>query len=122
MGHEAAVTATRVSVATWSGLGCIGLLAGALACGGARAQEAGEYRGTQDQRMACMGDVFRLCSSDIPNVNQIVSCLVREKRQLSPACRAVFDQEAPRTASTRWARRHHHRMASRFRYERQTEQ
>jgi len=77
----------------------------------ASAQEAGEYRGTQDQQMACTGDVFRLCWSEIPSVTRIVGCLQREKPQLSAACRAVFDQNAPRTASSGWSRRHH-RVAS----------
>jgi hypothetical protein len=125
MGHKAAVTVTGVSaaVAKKSGMSCIATLAFAFAMSvSASAQESDSYRGTQDQRMACMGDVFRLCSNDIPNVSRIVDCLVRERRQLTPACRAVFDQEAPRAASTRWARRHHHRMASRLRYERRTEQ
>jgi len=75
----------------------------------ASAQESSEYRGTQDQRMACIGDVFRLCSDEIPDVNRIVSCLVRERSQLTIACRAVFDQGA--VASNHWLR-HHRRLAS----------
>jgi hypothetical protein len=84
------------------------------------AQESSDYRGTQDQQMACMGDVFRLCSSEIPNVSRIVSCLDHEKPRLTAACRAVFEQGAPRTAA-----RHRHRVAlanrSRQRYERRSE-
>jgi hypothetical protein len=62
------------------------------------AQEATENRGTEEQRMACTGDVFRLCGSEIPNVSRIVACLVREKPHLSAACRMVFDQNSPRMA------------------------
>lgn len=76
----------------------------------ANAQDS-EYRGTQDQQMACMGDVFRLCSSEIPDVDRIVGCLKREKSQLTIACRAVFDQDRPRMASNYW-RRHHRRFVS----------
>jgi hypothetical protein len=76
----------------------------------ANAQDS-EYRGTQDQQIACMGDVFRLCSSEIPDVDRIVGCLMREKSQLTIACRAVFDQDRPRTASN-YSRRHHRRFAS----------
>jgi len=49
--------------------------------------------GTPEQRQACTGDVFRLCSSDIPNVDRIVACLKRQRTSLSPACQAVFGTE-----------------------------
>jgi hypothetical protein len=54
---------------------------------------AGIAAGTEAQRQACTGDVFRLCSSDIPNVDRIVACLKRERSKLSPACQAVFGSE-----------------------------
>ena len=50
-----------------------------------RAASAQEYRGTEQQRVACTPDVFRLCSWEIPNVERIVSCLRREK--ISVECR-----------------------------------
>ena len=53
---------------------------------------------TAEQRSACTPDVFRLCSSDIPNVKRIIACLEREKPKLSSACRAVFNPPA-RTAT-----------------------
>jgi hypothetical protein len=46
--------------------------------------------GTAEQRQACTGDVFRLCSSDIPNVDRIVACLKRQRTSLSSACQAVI--------------------------------
>ena len=49
--------------------------------------------GTPEQRQACTSDVFRLCSSDIPNVDRIVACLKRQRSNLSPACQAVFGTE-----------------------------
>ena len=55
--------------------------------------------GTPEQRQACTGDVFRLCSSDIPNVDRIVACLKRQRSNLSPACQAVFGTET--AAATR---------------------
>jgi hypothetical protein len=64
----------------------------------ARAQEGTENRGTEEQRLACTGDVFRLCGSEIPNVSRIVACLLREKPRLSAGCRMVFDQNSPRVA------------------------
>ena len=49
-----------------------------------------QYRGTEEQRQACTPDVFRLCSSEIPDVGRIVVCLKRNRAHLSPACRAAF--------------------------------
>ena len=45
---------------------------------------------TPEQQQACTGDAFRLCSSDIPDVDRITACMIRNKSQLSPACRAHF--------------------------------
>jgi hypothetical protein len=47
--------------------------------------------GTAEQRIACTPDVFRLCSSEIPNVGHIIACMMTKKARLSQACRAVFD-------------------------------
>ncbi|TGD95492.1 hypothetical protein [Methylobacterium sp. 6HR-1] len=67
-------------------------------------------QGTPAQRAACTSDAMRLCSSYIPNVGAIASCLRREKASLSAACRTVMDAaeapaqrtaEAPRTLSPR---------------------
>ena len=65
----------------------------ALAIGGIVAQDAAaaeDYRGTMEQQMACTPDVWRLCSSQIPDVNRIVACLQQNTTQLSSECRAVF--------------------------------
>jgi hypothetical protein len=51
---------------------------------------AEEYRGTVDQQLACTPDVFRLCGSEIPDVNRIVACLRQNTPQLGAPCRAVF--------------------------------
>lgn len=32
-------------------------------------------QGTPEQRAACMGDAFRYCGSEIPNVANITSCM-----------------------------------------------
>src|SRR5215471_20839374 len=67
---------------------------------------AQENRGTEEQRVACTPDVLRLCSWEIPNVDRIVTCLRREKSQLSPGCRQVFEIEmaAARVSSGAGAR------------------
>jgi hypothetical protein len=56
--------------------------------------------GTDDQRAACTPDVFRLCGSEIPNVDRIVACLKKEKSNLSKDCRAVFNIRPVRASVT----------------------
>lgn len=70
----------------------------ALAIGGAfiaQAALAQDYRGTPEQQMACTPDVWRLCSSQIPDVQRIVACLRANTPQLSDGCRAVFAGPPP---------------------------
>jgi hypothetical protein len=50
-----------------------------------------QAQGTAQERSACMGDAFRFCSGDIPNVPKIEACLKSKVNQLSPACRAEFE-------------------------------
>jgi hypothetical protein len=50
-------------------------------------------------RQMCMGDAFRLCSAEIPNISRVVACMRRNKANLSPGCRSVMDQED--TAATK---------------------
>jgi hypothetical protein len=45
---------------------------------------------TPEQEQACTGDALRLCSADIPDIGRVTACMVRNKSQLSPACRAHF--------------------------------
>ncbi|HLG79702.1 MAG TPA: hypothetical protein VKY22_01705 [Bradyrhizobium sp.] len=58
-------------------------LASVLASGESRAY-------TAEQQQACTPDAFRLCSSEIPDVDRVTACMVRNKSQLSPQCRAFF--------------------------------
>jgi hypothetical protein len=48
------------------------------------------YAYTMEQQQACTPDVFRLCSSEIPDVDRITACMIRNRSQLSPQCRAFF--------------------------------
>ena len=52
---------------------------------------------TAQERSACIGDAFRFCSSDIPNVSAIEACLQRNEANLTPACRAEFTPAPQRT-------------------------
>jgi hypothetical protein len=45
------------------------------------------------QQQACMGDAFRLCGSEIPDVDRVKACMIRLQSQLSPACRVYFRPE-----------------------------
>jgi hypothetical protein len=38
-----------------------------------------------------MADVFRLCTSDIPDEQAILACLQSKASRLSPRCRQVID-------------------------------
>ena len=61
---------------------------------------AAHAEGTSEQRNACMGDAFRLCSSHIPNVEAITACMWAKKSQLSPDCKAVFGKTDKTTVAT----------------------
>jgi hypothetical protein len=62
------------------------------------------YGYTADEQQACTGDAFRLCSSDIPDVDRITACMIRNRSQLSPECRVFFrygpESEAASVAAT----------------------
>jgi hypothetical protein len=45
---------------------------------------------TPEQQQACQPDAFRLCSSEIPDVDRVTACMVAKKSQLSPECRKFF--------------------------------
>ncbi len=55
---------------------------------------------TPEQEQACTGDAFRLCSSEIPNVDRVTACMVAKQSQLSPQCRVHFrSAPEPRAAA-----------------------
>jgi hypothetical protein len=64
------------------------LLALSLWASPAGAQRSDDV-GMQNQN-ACQGDAQRLCNEFIPDRNKVASCLFRNKRQLSSACRTVI--------------------------------
>jgi hypothetical protein len=47
---------------------------------------------TPEQQQACSGDAFRLCGADIPDIDRITACMIRNKSQLSTGCRAFFKE------------------------------
>ena len=55
-----------------------------------------------DAQQMCTGDAMRLCGHEVPNVQRITACMVKQRANLSPGCRAVMDREhaARRRAAT----------------------
>lgn len=56
-------------------------------------------QGTSEERSACMGDAFKFCTSDIPNVSEIESCLIKNMSKLSKGCQEEF-HKAPEGKTT----------------------
>jgi hypothetical protein len=56
---------------------------------------------TAEQRWACQNDAFAFCGSEIPNVDRITACMVRNLKKLSPPCRAQFRQPTAPVEATR---------------------
>jgi len=54
-----------------------------------------------DQRRLCTGDVFRLCASEIPDVDRITACMHRRRASLSEGCRKVFGKPSEQSASSK---------------------
>ena len=44
---------------------------------------------SSEAQQMCTGDAMRLCSSEIPDIPRVRACMVRNKAQVSPGCRAV---------------------------------
>jgi hypothetical protein len=54
-----------------------------------------------DQRRLCIGDVLRLCASEIPNVERITACMRKQRASLSEGCRSVFGKPSDQSASAK---------------------
>jgi hypothetical protein len=46
-----------------------------------------------EAQQMCSGDAFRLCSSEIPNIERITACMMKQRASLSSGCRAVMDRD-----------------------------
>jgi hypothetical protein len=62
----------------------------ALLAAGVVSSARAEDRGSPEDQLACTPDVYRLCSSYVPDEDAIVACLRRNLRALSPACHKVM--------------------------------
>jgi hypothetical protein len=45
------------------------------------------------------GDAFRLCSSEIPNVSRVTTCMMQRRASLSPGCRTIMDRDLAQQSS-----------------------
>jgi hypothetical protein len=57
--------------------------------------EAAALAETQEEQQACMNDAFQLCQNFIPDRNQVFTCLVNNRNQLSVACHTVMTPYFP---------------------------
>src|SRR5471030_669729 len=55
---------------------------------------------TPEEQQACSNDAFRLCGPEIPDVDRVTVCMIRNKSQLSPGCRVFFRSPEPERATT----------------------
>jgi hypothetical protein len=62
------------------------------------------YAYTDEEQQACQGDAFRLCSSEIPDVDRVTARMVAKKSQLSPECRRFFRSDPEPIAAAPVAR------------------
>jgi len=52
-----------------------------------------EFKPSAKLRSACMSDVFKLCSSSLPNMDKVHACLKAKKSQASAECQAQYEAE-----------------------------
>jgi len=52
-------------------------------------------QGTPEQRWACQQDAFKYCSSEIPIVSRVTTCMRKNFKNLSPVCRTQFKNQQP---------------------------
>jgi hypothetical protein len=53
---------------------------------------------TPEQQQACSDDAFRLCGPEIPDVDRVTVCMIRNRSQLSPGCQVFFRSPEPEAA------------------------
>ena len=62
---------------------------GLMVCMSAVTVSTISYAYTAEQQRLCCSDAFRLCSSEIPNVDRVTICMRKHKASLSNGCKAV---------------------------------
>jgi hypothetical protein len=54
---------------------------------------------TPEEQAACQPDAFRLCGSEIPDIERVKACMVARRAQLSPECKRFFRPDPPEPAA-----------------------
>ena len=62
----------------------------ALAVVAASSQSASAY--TAAEAKNCMGDAFKLCSKQIPNIDKVAQCMRQKRNELTPGCAEAVDR------------------------------
>ena len=58
---------------------------------------------TQEQQQMCAGDAMRLCGAEIPDVDRVTACMVKNRASLSDGCKAVFRYVPPAATPASYA-------------------
>jgi len=60
----------------------------ALACAASfsAVSSTASFAFSAEAQQMCTGDAFRLCSSEIPNIPKITSCMIKHRADLSTGC------------------------------------
>ena len=70
----------------------------ALAALSAAALPTAGHAYTPEEQAACQPDAFRLCGSEIPDIERVKACMVARRAQLSPECKRFFRPDSPEPA------------------------
>ena len=70
----------------------------ALAALSVAALPSASHAYTPEEQAACQPDAFRLCGSEIPNIERVKACMVARRAQLSPECKRFFRPDTPEPA------------------------
>ena len=67
----------------------------ALAALSAAALPSASHAYTPEEQAACQPDAFRLCGSEIPDIDRVKACMLARRAQLSPECKRFFRPDPP---------------------------
>ena len=68
-------------------------LALALAASFSAVSSTASFAFSAEAQQMCTSDAFRLCSSEIPNIPKITSCMIKHRADLSTGCRTILDRD-----------------------------
>jgi hypothetical protein len=68
-------------------------LAAAFAVALAALSSGASFAFSAEAQQMCTGDAFRLCSSEIPDIPAITTCMFKHRADLSAGCRTVMDRD-----------------------------